>query len=40
VAAAGSDYERLAELGVLIQEITDEREALELEWLEAAEHLD
>ncbi len=40
VAAAGSDYARLAELGVLIQEITDEREALELEWLEAAEHLD
>jgi ATP-binding cassette subfamily F protein uup len=40
VATAGSDYERLAELGVLIQEITDEREALELEWLEAAEHLD
>jgi ATP-binding cassette subfamily F protein uup len=40
VAAAGSDYERLAELGVLIQEVTDEREALELEWLEAAEHLD
>ena len=40
VEAAGSDYERLAELGVLIQEVTDEREALELEWLEAAEHLE
>jgi ATP-binding cassette subfamily F protein uup len=40
VVAAGSDYERLAELGVLIQEVTDERETLELEWLEAAEHLD
>ena len=37
VAEAGSDYERLAELGVLIQAVTDEREALELEWLEAAE---
>jgi ATP-binding cassette subfamily F protein uup len=40
VAEAGSDYARLAELGVLIQEVTDEREALELEWLEAAERVD
>ena len=40
VEAAGSDYERLAELGVLVQQVTDEREALELEWLEAAEHLE
>jgi ATP-binding cassette subfamily F protein uup len=37
VEAAGSDYERLAELGVLLQQVADEKEALELEWLEAAE---
>jgi len=39
VEAAGSDYERLADLGVLVQQAADEREALELEWLEAAELL-
>ncbi|HEX6148149.1 ABC-F family ATP-binding cassette domain-containing protein [Nocardioides sp.] len=37
VEAAGSDYERLAELGVLVQQVAEEREALELAWLEAAE---
>ena len=40
VAEAGSDYARLAELGVLVQEVVEEREALELEWLEAAELVD
>jgi ATP-binding cassette subfamily F protein uup len=40
VEAAGSDYERLAELGVLLQQVADEKEAVELEWLEAAEILE
>ena len=40
VEDAGSDYERLAELGVLLQQVADEKEALELEWLEAAELLE
>ncbi|QZY29615.1 ABC-F family ATP-binding cassette domain-containing protein [Nocardioides coralli] len=37
VEAAGQDYERLAELGGVLRELQDERDALELEWLEAAE---
>ncbi|MGH3346813.1 MAG: ATP-binding cassette domain-containing protein, partial [Nocardioides sp.] len=40
VEAAGSDYERLAELGVLAQDLAEERDVLELEWLEAAEFAD
>ncbi len=40
VAEAGSDYARLAELGVLVHQVVEEREALELEWLEAAERVD
>ncbi len=40
VEAAGSDYERLADLGVLAQQLAEERETLELEWLEAAEVAD
>ena len=34
------DYERLADLGVRLGALAEEREALELEWLEAAEQLD
>ena len=40
VEAAGSDYERLADLGVLAHQLAEERDALELEWLEAAEVAD
>ena len=34
------DYERLADLGVRLQALADEREALELEWLAAADLLE
>jgi ATP-binding cassette subfamily F protein uup len=34
------DYEKLAELGAALQEVTAEKEQLELEWLEAAELLE
>jgi ABC transport system ATP-binding/permease protein len=37
---AGQDYERLAELSAELQGVAAERDALELEWLEAAEALD
>ncbi len=37
VEAAGQDYERLTELGEQIAALHAERDALELEWLEAAE---
>jgi ATP-binding cassette subfamily F protein uup len=40
VVAAGQDYERLTELGRELQEVTSERDALELEWLEVAELLE
>jgi ABC transport system ATP-binding/permease protein len=40
IAAAGQDYETLAELSARLQEVAAERDALELEWLEAAELLD
>ena len=40
VLAAGQDYERLAELGAQLSDVAAERDALELEWLEAAELLD
>ncbi|HEU4599872.1 MAG TPA: hypothetical protein VFS26_09000, partial [Solirubrobacterales bacterium] len=35
-----SDYERLADLGAQLQALLDEKESLEMEWLEAAEILD
>ena len=35
-----SDYERLADLGAQLQALLDEKESLELEWLEAAEILE
>jgi len=35
-----SDYERLADLGAQLQAVQDEKESLELEWLEAAELLE
>lgn len=34
------DYERLAKLGADLDDLTAERDALELEWLAAAEHVD
>jgi ATP-binding cassette subfamily F protein uup len=34
------DYERLADLGVRLGELAEEREGLELEWLEVAEQLE
>ncbi len=34
------DYERLAELGAELDDLTAERDVLELEWLEAAELVD
>ena len=37
---AGQDYQRLAELSAELQEVTAERDELELEWLEAAEALE
>jgi ABC transport system ATP-binding/permease protein len=40
VLAHASDHERLATLGAQLAELTDERDALEEEWLEAAEVLE
>jgi ABC transport system ATP-binding/permease protein len=40
VLAAGQDYEQLTVLGAQLTEVAAERDALELEWLEAAEVLD
>jgi ABC transport system ATP-binding/permease protein len=40
IVAAGQDYERLTELSAQLSEVTAERDALELEWLEAAEVLE
>jgi ATP-binding cassette subfamily F protein uup len=40
LAEAAADYEKLAELSASIGALHDEREALELEWLEAAESVD
>ena len=37
IVDAGQDYERLAVLSAELQEVAAERDALELEWLEAAE---
>jgi len=37
MAEAATDHERVAELGRQLREVAEEREALELEWLEAAE---
>jgi ATPase subunit of ABC transporter with duplicated ATPase domains len=37
MAEAATDHERVAELSAQLREVADEREALELEWLEAAE---
>ena len=39
LAAAASDYGRAAEINVKLQAVLDEKEGLELEWLEAAELL-
>jgi len=40
LAGAASDYERLAELGAELDGVLAEKDAVELEWLEAAELLD
>ena len=40
VLAHASDHERLGALGSRLAELTEEREALEAEWLEAAEQLE
>jgi ATP-binding cassette subfamily F protein uup len=40
VLAHASDHERLGALGARLAELTEEREALEAEWLEAAEQLE
>jgi ATP-binding cassette subfamily F protein uup len=40
IAAHAQDYARLAELGVLLDELAAEKDAVELEWLEAAEVLE
>jgi ATP-binding cassette subfamily F protein uup len=40
VAEHAQDYERLADLGAQLAVLAEERDALELEWLEAAELLD
>ncbi|GAB3443443.1 ABC-F family ATP-binding cassette domain-containing protein [Phycicoccus ginsengisoli] len=37
MAQAATDYDRVGELNAQLREVSDEREALELEWLEAAE---
>jgi glutamate-1-semialdehyde aminotransferase len=37
MAAAATDHQRVLELNRELREVVDEREALELEWLEAAE---
>jgi ATP-binding cassette subfamily F protein uup len=39
-AAAGQDYERLAEIGLRLAEVVAEREALELAWLESAQRVE
>jgi ATP-binding cassette subfamily F protein uup len=39
MAVAANDYERLAELGERLGALTEEKDALEMEWLEAAEVL-
>jgi len=39
MAAAATDYERLASLGEQLNALTEEKDTLELEWLEAAEQL-
>ncbi|UDY24130.1 ABC-F family ATP-binding cassette domain-containing protein [Nocardioides sp. Kera G14] len=38
--ASSTDFERLADLGAQLQELLDEKESLELEWLEASELLE
>jgi ATP-binding cassette subfamily F protein uup len=40
LAASGDDYERLAALDAELREVTAEKDALEEEWLEAAELLE
>jgi ABC transport system ATP-binding/permease protein len=40
IIEAGQDYERLTELGAELEKVAADREALELQWLEAAEVLD
>ena len=40
LARHATDYEKLAELGAKLREVTSEKEALEEEWLEAASALD
>ena len=40
IADAGSDYQRLADLGAELDGVLAEKESLELEWLEAAELLE
>lgn len=40
VIAAGQDYQRLTELGAELSAVAEEKETLELEWLEAAEVLE
>jgi ABC transport system ATP-binding/permease protein len=40
IAAAGTDYERLATLGAELDGVLGEKEGLELEWLEAADVLE
>ena len=39
LAAHAADFEKLAELDGRLREVVAEREALEEQWLEAAEHL-
>ena len=38
MAEHSSDYERLAELDAELKQLEADKEALELAWLEAAEH--
>ena len=40
IVEAGQDYERLAELAAQLDEVTAQRDAVESEWLEAAEGLE
>ena len=40
VLVHAADHERLSELGHALTEVASEREALEVEWLEAAETLE
>jgi hypothetical protein len=37
MAEAATDYDRVGELNTQLREVADERDALELEWLAAAE---